>query len=157
VLPKERLRGLVVSGASANLAGRALLPYKLKIVLHRVLLATIGEKRLLGEKFVRQLVEMGITEADARALIAAGVSFPAFEQAVGALADIDFRAKAAALDVPMLVLNGTADSDHMRQEAAFLAGLKQARVHHFEGVEHGVSLRRHAEFADQVNRFVATL
>ncbi len=156
-LPRDQLRGLVVSGASANLAGSALIAYKLKIILNRVLLATLGEKFLLGERMVKMLVGMGITEADARALLGAGISFPAFEQAVGALAGIDFRAKVAAVDVPVLVLNGTKDSAMMPQEPQFLAAVRHPTVHHFEGAEHGVSIRRHADFAAVVNRFVASL
>jgi pimeloyl-ACP methyl ester carboxylesterase len=156
-LPREQLRGLVVSGASANLTGRALWPYKFKIMMNRVLLATLGEKFLLGDRMVRTLVKWGIAEADARALLGAGVHLPAFEQAVHQLADIDFRAKAAALDVPVLVLNGTRDSDMMPQEPAFIAALKHPTVHHFEGAEHGISIREHAGWAAQVNRFIASL
>jgi pimeloyl-ACP methyl ester carboxylesterase len=43
----------------------------------------------------------------------------------------------------------------MAQEASLLAALPQGEGHHFENCEHGVSLRRPAEFAALVDTFAS--
>ena len=154
-LPVEQLRGLVLSGCTANLEGSALWPFKIRKVVNKVLLAVLGERFLLGERFIKALGKMGIAEADARSLLDGGVNIAAFGDCVDALARVDFAGKVAAVSQPILFVNGSKDRDMMRQQDRFLAAAPRAQHYVFEGVEHGVSLRRSAEFADLVDRFAS--
>jgi pimeloyl-ACP methyl ester carboxylesterase len=152
-LPADQLRGLVLGGCTTNFEGGALWLLRLRSALHRTLLAVPGERFLLGERFVKAMGKVGVGADDARAVLARGVNIAAFPDCVRALAHVDFAAKAAAIRAPILFVNGSKDRDMMRQQARFLAAAPGARSHVFEGVEHGVSLRRSADFAALVERF----
>lgn len=154
-IPARQLRGLVLSGCTANLEGSALLPLRLRKLANKALLAVFGERFLLGDRFVKALGKMGIEEADARSLLEGGVNISAFGDCVDALARVDFASKVAAVSQPILFVNGSKDRDMMRQQGRFLAAAPRAQHHVFEGVEHGVSLRRSAEFAVLVDRFAS--
>jgi pimeloyl-ACP methyl ester carboxylesterase len=82
------------------------------------------------------------------------LSLKAFPQAVDALRNVDFRSRLAAVEQPVLILNGDLDRGHVRQEASFLAAARQATVQRFP-CEHGVTLRHPAECAAAMNRFAA--
>jgi pimeloyl-ACP methyl ester carboxylesterase len=151
-LPAAQLRGLVLSGCTTNLTGRALWPFHARNWLNKGLLAVFGEKRLLGERAVKAFAKLGIAEADARAVLAAGVNMGAFGDCVAALRDVDFAAKAAAAQVPIVFVNGSRDRVMMAQQPRFLAAVPSARSVMFEGTEHGVSLRRRDEFAALLDR-----
>jgi pimeloyl-ACP methyl ester carboxylesterase len=68
---------------------------------------------------------------------------------------VDFKAKLAKIDQPVLVVNGTLDARAISQEAGFVAAAPHATAYHFENTLHGVSMRRSAEFAALVNDFAA--
>ena len=152
-LPPSQLLGLVISGASANLSGLALIPFKARVALFKVLFFLLGEQRLLRDKVPGMLKKLHIGEADAQAMIEAGISLRAYGQAVVALQGVDFKQRLAAIAHPVLLVNGTQDFSMMAQEAKFLAVAQRARSQHFD-CRHGVSLLRSAEFADSVNTFV---
>jgi pimeloyl-ACP methyl ester carboxylesterase len=88
-------------------------------------------------------------------VVAAGTSASAVPLAVRSLLLVDFRPRLAAIRQPVLIANGTLDQRAMAQEASLLAALPQGEGHHFENCEHGVSLRRPAEFAALVDTFAS--
>jgi pimeloyl-ACP methyl ester carboxylesterase len=155
-LPRAQLLGLVLGGASANFEGRAL-----RALLVRQWLI-LGLGRLLGEKGVGKLVakdlrKMGLSEADVQAQIEAGLNHGVFPQAVKALRGIDFRARLAAVEQPVLIVNGSKDKLFVEQEASFMAVARHATSHRIDDCEHGVSLRRSGEFAALVAGFASRL
>lgn len=152
-VPREQLEGLVLGGCSANLMGVALLPYYIKIATFKFLIALFGEPRLIGWTIPKLVNQMGMPEDDVHAMVDAGISLGAFEQAVRALRGIDFRRKFAAIEQPALVINGSRDKGMVGQEASFLRVARQATSHRFENCEHGVSMLRSTEFAGLVNSF----
>ena len=153
--PAGRLKGLVLGGSSANLVGRHLLPYYARMATFRLLITLFGEPRLVAALLPRKLRQMGITEADAEALLAAGIQLGAFGQAVQSLSKFDFRRNLAHISQPILFVNGDQDRGMVAQEASFVAAARAAQAHRFDRCGHGVSLLRPAEFAALVNRFVA--
>ncbi len=151
-LPREQLKGLVLSGCSANIVGAALRAMKTRKLLGRCMGALLGQKGM--EKILaREMRKVGLAEADIDAQIAAGINFGGFGQAVQALGGLDIRSKLAAVEQPVLVLNGSKDKIFVAQEASFLAVAKRATSHRFANCDHGVSLRRSKEFAALVNQF----
>jgi pimeloyl-ACP methyl ester carboxylesterase len=154
-LTPSQLKGLVLSGCTMNFRGPALVPFYFKIFFNKLLLATLGEKRLLGERFVSAAGKLGLEPRDARAVLEGGLNMRAFPDCVAALTGVDFVAKVARIRKPMLFLNGSKDRDMMRQQADFQAAAPQARFHVFDGAGHGVSLLRSAEFAALVDEFAS--
>jgi pimeloyl-ACP methyl ester carboxylesterase len=153
-LPPAQLKGLVLSGCTMNFEGAsAMLPYHFRVFFNKLLLRVFGQERLLGERFVKAAAKLGIGDADARAILEGGLNMRAFPDCVAALTGVDFVGKVSRIRQPMLFLNGSKDRDMMRQQARFEAAAPTARFHVFEGVEHGVSLRRSAEFAELVDNF----
>lgn len=152
-LPADRLVGLVASGCTLVFEGHALWPFRIKALFNRLLVAVVGEKRLLGKRFVAELGKLGVAEPDAHALIAAGVNVAGFGDCVAALTGVDFPAKVAALQAPILFINGGKDTQMLRDLARYRAAAPAARHEVFPGMEHGVSLRKSPEFADLVDQF----
>lgn len=151
-LPREQLRGLVLSGSSANFSGSALRALQRRWVATRVMRAVLGDGRIVG-MVAKDLRKAGLEARDVDAIVEGGVTPAVFGQCVEALRDIDFRARAARLDLPVLVLNGSKDQIFIDQEDAFVAALARPTRHRFEGCEHGVSLRQPQAFAAAVDRF----
>jgi pimeloyl-ACP methyl ester carboxylesterase len=155
-LPRAQLLGLVLGGASANFEGRAL-----RALLVRQWLI-LGLGRLLGEKGVGKLVakdlrKMGLSAEDVQAQVEAGLNHGVFPQAVKALRGIDFRARLAAVEQPVLIVNGSKDKLFVEQEASFLAVARHGTSHRIDGCEHGVSLRRSGEFAALIAGFASRI
>ena len=155
-LPRAQLLGLVLGGATANFEGRALRA----LVLRQWLVLGLGS--LLGEKGLARLTakdlrKMGLSEQDIQAQLEAGLNHRVFPQAVQALRGVDFRARLAAVEQPVLIVNGAKDKLFIEQEASFLAVARQASSHRFEACEHGVSLRRSGEFAALIAGFADRL
>jgi pimeloyl-ACP methyl ester carboxylesterase len=155
-LPRSQLLGLVLGGATANFEGAALRALLMRQWLVLGLAALLGEKGV-AKLLAKDLRKMGISQADIAALTAAGLNPRVFPQAVAALRGIDFRARLAAVEQPVLIVNGGKDKIFVTHEPSFLAVAQQATSHRFEGCEHGVSLRRSAEFAALVDRFAVRL
>lgn len=156
-LPHGQLKALILCGSSSNLTGAALLPYRLQIAVFSTLLALRGEDKLIASLRPKLIRDIGMEPRDVDAMIGAGMSLKVFSQCVQALRDIDFRSKLAAVEVPVMIVNGTKDSGHMRQEASFLAVAKDASAEHLENCRHGVTIRRSADCAVLFNRFAARI
>lgn len=152
-LPTERLVGAVASGCTLVFEGSALWPFRIKGLFNRLLVAVVGEKRLLGKRFVTELGKLGVAEQDALALIEGGVNVAGFGDCVAALTGVDFPAKLEAIRAPILFVNGGADRPMLRDLDRYRAAAPAARYEVFAGVEHGVSIRCSAEFADLLDQF----
>jgi len=148
-VPREQLAGLVLAGSTGEIDYMGVVSGLLQTLLIRGMLLFVDENRLAD----RALSRFGITGDDARDIVDAGVRLRAVAPAMRNLAGIDFRAKLAAINAPVLIINGTLDRNAMAQEAGFLAAARHAESLHFENCEHGVSLRRPAEFAAALNAF----
>ena len=154
-LPASQLRGIVPSGCTLVFEGPALIPFKIKGFFHKLLVGTLGEKRLLGPRFIKQLGKLGVSEDDARALVEGGVNLAAFGDCVRALSHIDFPARLAALKVPVRLVNGGKDRQMLKDLARYQAAVPAAKHIVFPGEGHGVSLLRSAEFANLVDEFAS--
>lgn len=153
-LPRDRLKGLVLSGCTMNFEGRAMLPLYLRAAIFRLAFAVYGEDRLIRKVLPKKLPELGVTPEDLGPILDGGISLKVWEQAVRELHGVDYRAKLAAIAQPVLILNGSKDDAMTAQEAEFLAVARHARPHRFEGAGHGVSMLRSAEFAGLINEFI---
>jgi pimeloyl-ACP methyl ester carboxylesterase len=153
-LPREQLKGLVLGGATFNFVGKDVLSYYLRGRAFRVLAALFGEQRVIRKLMPKALGrdEFNLSVEDAREIIDSGMSIIVFGQAVQALRGVDFRAKLAAIEQPVLIINGDKDTLNVRHEASFLAVAKLPTSHRFD-CEHGVSMWRPQKFAELVNEF----
>ena len=154
-LPPGQLRGIVPSGCTLVFEGPALIPFKIKGFFHWLLVALLGERRLVGPRFIKQLGKMGVAEEDARALVEGGVSLGVFGDCVRALSHVDFPARLASLQVPVLLVNGGKDTQMLRDRARYEAAVPRARHVIFPGEGHGVSLLRSTEFAELLDEFAS--
>ena len=150
-VPAAQLRGLVVAGAGTGMGHRAALAYLRDAPLVRAMTAVIDVRARVDGL----LQSMGYAEPDRRAVLDAGIELDAVPAAVRELLYVDFRQRLAALDVPVLITNGSLDENAVRQEPDLVAAAKHAQRHRFDGCEHGVSMRRSAEFARLVDDFAA--
>jgi pimeloyl-ACP methyl ester carboxylesterase len=158
-LPPQQLKGLVLAGATFNFAGKSVASYVFKGWLFATLAALMGEQRLIEKLMPKAFGPRGVNLSpdDARAIIEARMSVVVFGQAVQALRGVDHRAKLAAIEQPVLILNGDLDKVNVNEEAGFLAVAKHASSERFAGCEHGISLWKPEEFARCVNQFAAKL
>jgi pimeloyl-ACP methyl ester carboxylesterase len=152
-LPQQRLKGLVLGGATHEFSGMAVLPYLAQATVFRVLLALFDEGKLVARKIPDALRECGMNDQDIAATLAAGVSLKVFPQAVHALRGVPFRDKLARITQPTLFINGDLDTNHVRGEAHYVAAAQHASVERFAGCAHGVSLRRPDDYARLLNAF----
>lgn len=154
-LPPDQLKGLVLGGSTFSFFGPSVFPYVLRGWIFRALAALFGEQRMVARLMPKTLGpgKLDLHPLDARALMDAGISVTVFAQAVKALRRLEFRAVLAAIEQPVLIVNGDKDTVNVRQEASFLAVARDATCHRFKDCEHGVSLWRHAEFAGLINAF----
>jgi pimeloyl-ACP methyl ester carboxylesterase len=150
-LPPEQLRGMVLAGCSANFDFLRSLKYLKDVVAIRIMGVFIDESTFVS----RALASLGMNDQDGRTIIAAGVSVRAVPSSTRNLLNVDFREKLAAIDRPVLIVNGSLDERAMGQEASFKAAARQATSYHFENTPHGVSMRRSPEFATLINDFAA--
>jgi pimeloyl-ACP methyl ester carboxylesterase len=152
-LPQEQLRGLVLSGCTGSFDGWAVyLRYRRDQVMFRNLLAVVDKQEFAAKALAKYEIE----EPYRKRIMDAGMNLGAVEVAVEALLGIDFRTVVANIPQPILFLNGSLDERAVDQEASFLAAAPHATSVRFEGVPHGISVRRPREFAEQVNRFAAS-
>ncbi len=133
-VPAAQLRGLIIGGTGFNIGHAKVFGH-----LKDVVVPTLSAPFMDGPQFVAPaLAVLGMAQADARAVIAAGVSLRAVPAASRSLLYVDFLATLAAIPQPVLIVNGTLDARAMSQEARFLAGAPQGSVYHFENSMHGV-------------------
>lgn len=148
-IPPQQLAGLVLSGSSSNFGNRQLWDYASTLVMVRTV-ALFADPREWAAKAV---AAFGVPEADRRAVVDAGITFSAVPQAMRNLLYVDFIPQLAAVDVPVLIANGALDAKQVAGEDRFAAAAKQASRYRFQDTEHGVSLRRSAEFAAMLDGF----
>jgi len=150
-LPREQLKGMVIGGASHTFGMSDLPSYIGGVLLVRGLLLFSNENDLAA----RALANFPLSPADAHAMLEAGVNLRAVAPAARSLMGMDFREKLAAIEAPVLIVNGSLDKNSVAQEAGFLAAAKHGSTLRFENCEHGVSMRRPAQFAAAINAFTA--
>ena len=153
-LPQEQLKGLVLGGSSHEFIGAPAWPYLMKALMFRVILAIKDERKMVAAKIPGQLAnEFGLSPEDVQATMDGGMCLSVFPQAVKALHNVDLRSKLAAIRQPVLFVNGDDDKFHVRGEAAYVAAAQNATIRRFPNCDHGVSLRRSAEFAALIRQF----
>jgi pimeloyl-ACP methyl ester carboxylesterase len=153
-LPVAQLKGLVLGGSSSNLIGTAVVPYVTRCVVARTGFA-IGMERFLTARGHAALRRLPLDPDDVQAMWDAGIHLRAFCQAVSALRGIDFRSRLAAVEQPVLLINGSKDRGHIAQEASFLAVARHGMAVRLPDCGHGVTLLRPAEVAALINDFSA--
>jgi len=154
-LPQQQLKGLVLAGATFGFSGKYVASYVFKGWLFKVLASLFGEQRMIEKLMPKAFGPDGfnLSPDDARAIIDAHMSVVAFGQAVKEMRRIDHRAKLAAIEQPVLIMNGDLDKVNVAEEASFLAVARNASHQRFAGYEHGISLWHPQEFARCVNQF----
>jgi pimeloyl-ACP methyl ester carboxylesterase len=156
-IPPDQLKGLVLSGCTANLYGfRVLMPFRVKKLMS-ILMTRLMNQRQIDRAMMKNLSALGIGQGDIEVMMAAGLNPGVFPDAVDALQEIDFKGMVAATTQPILFVNGSKDKVFVSQEADFVAAAHAPQRYSFDGTEHGVSLLRSEEFAGLVNRFAAPL
>ena len=150
-LPSQQLKGLVLGGCSTNVMGWASHPFLVQAATFKILIALFGEPRLIRQS-LPMLVKLGMGGPDVQAIVDAGMSLGVFGPVIQELRGIDFRKKLAAIEQPVLIVNGSRDKPMVRQEASFLTAGKRVTCHRID-CEHGVSMLRSAAFASLVNDF----
>jgi pimeloyl-ACP methyl ester carboxylesterase len=156
-MPSRQLKALVLCGCSSNLQGLALLPYLFTSTTLRLLIAWRGEDRLLAATAPKLVSDFKMRQADADNLLHAGINLKVFPQAVNALRGVDFRATLAAIEQPVLIVNGGRDRGHIRQEPSFVAAARQVTTHRIADCKHGVTVRRAPQCAAVMNAFAARI
>jgi pimeloyl-ACP methyl ester carboxylesterase len=154
-LPRQQLNGLVLAGATFGFAGRNVASYVLRGWLFKALAAMFGEQRVIDKLMPKALGPKGfnLSSSDARAILDARMSVVVFGQAVQALRGVDHRATLAAIEQPVLIMNGDLDQANVNEEASFLAVAKNAGNLRFAQCKHGISLWQPEEFARCVSEF----
>jgi len=145
----ERLGAAVLGGCTADFRGPTILLY----------LAEIAVSRLVPAARVRRALEARLPRdyAAGAAVVEGGLRPAAFGEAVAELRRVDFRAHLAAIDAPIVLVNGERDRRHRWGERTSLAAARQATLAVVPGVGHGVSLERPRAFAAIVEQLVRTL
>ena len=150
-LPQAQLRGLVVSGASANFpAHPGFVDWAQRLFIRLLVMRFGGEA--LGE---RALTKVPFDAADARAIAAGGMHVEHIERTVDALLGVDFVPVLAAIPQPVLFVNGDLDERAMAGEAGFVAATPHASVYNFKASAHGVSILHPDGFARLLDTFAS--
>lgn len=150
-IPRAQLAGLMLGGSSANFQKAQFASYAGSLLFVNGLLL-VSDEAALGPKLLNRF---GLAEEDQRGVLDVGLNLRAVLTASRSLMGFDARARLAEVDAPVLIVNGTLDERAIAGEADFAATAKHGSVYHFENCEHGVSMRRAAEFAAQLNAFAA--
>ncbi len=146
----ERVRGLVISGASMEPRGLAHLAY----------LWYGWSLRILPQRLVRDAALELFRRAYGRevgAALARGYDARAGGRGVIRIAGQRFRDRLRAYGGPALVLNGTLDRWFCLGERSFVAGIPAVTVIRLPGATHLASLDRPGEFATAIADFEASL
>jgi pimeloyl-[acyl-carrier protein] methyl ester esterase len=159
---KERLRGLVLVGATARFTATDGYPHGLPsneirgigLRLQRNYEKTMGE--FFRSMFVKGELTAGQEERIGREILADG-RLPAPEAAhaaLGILASTDLRERLRSIDCPVLLIHGGADAICPPGAARFLAKqLPYARLAEFAGAGHAPSLSRPDQFNALLREF----
>ncbi|MBL1108962.1 alpha/beta hydrolase [Streptomyces sp. 5-8] len=147
----ERLRGLVLAGASASTRGLWAAPYR---AVGR-LVPRVPEDRLTrwNDRFLRRLYPREVVEATIRSGYAFHTLPAAWDEVLG-------RFDAGAMrhvKAPVLILNGEKDTVFRAGEADFARAHPQARVELIPRARHLANFDDPAAFTDAVRRFARGL
>jgi pimeloyl-ACP methyl ester carboxylesterase len=147
----ERVRGLVLSGATAEPVGIRMLPY---LALASVM-GGIDDARLdrLNARFFRRRYPAGIAEP----IVAGGFWSRGGAAALRAISGERFVPRLAAYPGPTLIINGELDLPFRLFARSFAAAGGDVRRVRLTGATHLANLDRPAAFNDAVRRFVRSL
>jgi pimeloyl-ACP methyl ester carboxylesterase len=147
----ERIRGLVISGATAEpVAARSFAFRGLASVYRRTPARTLDR---VNRWFVRRRYPAAVADP----ILTAGFSFPGGELALRALVGERFLPRLAAYPGPSLILNGEYDLFFRPTERAFAAVAADPRRVVIRGATHLANLDRPAAFSAAVRRFARSL
>jgi pimeloyl-ACP methyl ester carboxylesterase len=147
----ERIRGLVLSGATAEPVGLRTLPF---LALARVM-DGIDDARLdrFNAWFFRRVYPAAIAEP----IVAGGFWSHGGATALRALAGERFVPRLAAYPGPTLILNGELDLPFRLSAPAFAAAARDVRRVRLPGATHLANLDRPDAFSEAVRRFSRSL
>lgn len=147
----ERIRGLVLCGATAEPVGPRAMPY---LALARVM-DGVDEERLdrLNAWFFRFRYPPEIAEP----IVAGGFWSTGGASALRALVGERFVPRLAAYPGPTLILNGELDIPFRLSEETFAAAARDVRRVRLAGATHLANLDRPAAFNEAVGRFARSL
>lgn len=137
-----RLAGALLSGCTADFQGPMGLAFVAQVALTRILPAAPLEAKL--RRRIAAEFEAG------PAILAGAIRTAAFAEAVAELRRFDARAALAAIQAPVVLVNGARDWQQRLGERGVLRAAPRARLERLPGVGHGVSLHRPAIFAGLV-------
>lgn len=147
----DLVRGLVLSGASAEPMGWRALPYRgLALVLDRAAGARLDA---VNRWFFRARFPAAIAEP----IVAGGFWFAGGAEALRALAGQSFVRRLAAYSGPTLFLNGTYDVPFRLSIRTFARAAQRPRRVRLAGATHLANLDRPAAFSAAVRRFARSL
>lgn len=155
-LPPGQLAGLVIGGCTHNMVGVSWWQLHWRKWLLQALIPLMGEQRLGQRSLNRLMHRAGYGDDEIEPMLAAHIRMRGFVEAADALSGLDFLPRAAAIEAPILFVNGEQDALPLSHEAEFVAAAPHASSQHLD-CEHGVSLWRSREFASLVNDFVEHL
>jgi pimeloyl-ACP methyl ester carboxylesterase len=147
----ERVRGLVLAGASREPAGAIRFGY----VLFAWALRVIPERAL--RRLIAALYRRRYGPEAAEATLAKGYFATGGSQAIRHLPGGRFRDRLAAFGGPILVINGTRDVVFRTGQRRFIEGLPGLTTRLLPGAGHLSNLDRSADFSEAVGAFVAGL
>jgi pimeloyl-ACP methyl ester carboxylesterase len=147
----DRVRGLVISGATAEPIGPRSLAFRgLALVFDRTPPAAL-------DRVNRAFIAWRFPPAIADPILAAGFSFAGGVAALHALVGERFRPRLAAYPGPSLILNGEYDLFFRPTERAFAAVAADPRRVILRGATHLANLDRPVQFSAAIRRFARSL
>ena len=147
----ERVRGLVLSGATAEPVGVRMLPY---LALAAAMDRSNGERlRRLNSWFFRSRYPAAVVDP----ILEGGLWWHAGATSLRALAGERFVPRLAAYPGPTLILNGELDLPFRLSAARFATAARDARRVRLRGATHLANLDRPAAFSEAVRRFARSI
>lgn len=147
----ERIRGLVLCGATAEPVGPWSLPYR---TLAGIMDGVEDDRlRRLNAWYFRRRYPAAIAEP----IIAGGFWFRGGATALRALAGERFAPRLTAYPGPTLILNGELDPIFRMGARTFASAARDVRRVRLAGATHLANLDRPAAFSDAVRRFARSL
>ncbi len=141
-----RVRGMVLSGASASYAGWGGWSTRLFGWSITPLAPFLGR---LNEKALRRVAP----PATADAMVSLGLSLRAAAQALRRVPGRDYRAILADVDVPVLLLNGERDNVNRDEEAEAAAVSRDVSVETIADAGHACAITQPDAFCNAIDRF----
>ena len=147
----ERVRGLVIAGASREPSGVSALGFRAFALALRVL------PRRVIRRLNARLVRTRLSSEEAVAVGAGGTWMEGGSRGVSTLAGRGFRKMLLAYGGPILAINGDLDLVFRFGERRFLRGVPRVTTRRLRWTTHLSNLDRPEEFTAAVRSFVASL